>query len=698
MPQPWERNYKARSTKEMFVGSEDANSLPSSVEDIASRARLSQEDPQKLRSSLQGLTLYLGDELEAFARSNWNKIAGGETDYETIRDEIRNKIENYQRNNPGESLTYEVIGAIAPTAAMLLAPGGQGPGIANISANLAKIGKAGIEASKASNILKGVGTNVLKGISEGAVGSYGQSEKESFLDSTEEILEGGGVGGAISGTLSIGGRALGFVGNTFFDAVTSLFGAEGKTIVARKLKEIVERTGSTPDEAIAKIMRGELLAEDPGLNALVKVIREQGGEPARRLQATLDYKSGARSRRVLSTERAAQKELQTALVPSQRIDDNLVDYFNVDDAAAKLAENKAYGNVFDVPVNLNSELFQDLTDLLKGNRTVQKAIEDIYASNPNMKKFFAIDAKTGKMKIDSKGRVVLKGTPTIEDAENIKRALDETIDAYYKMQGTGSTVATNLQQRLDRFVNKLDSFSPELAVARSDAALLRSSRKAYKEAQTDLGKQNQEEVISRINKYLNAAENGTPDELNAYRLGMMTAIKNKFVGKEDIARALSTPGTKEYQILSRIVPENQLDDVISKLEVSAQSRRSISKMAGGSDTQEKLAAEAFMNRPVPAQAITAALKGDFSMAIPALIGMFKPGLNEKQKSEITRLLLADKDMVELVKRSLYDEGALGLLQNKVNALSRVAFGGVRRQASANPVQTTTGILDLLNLP
>ena len=697
MANPWERNYRARSSKEMF-GSPDQNSLPSTVEDTVSRARLSQADPQKLRSSLQGLTLEFWDELEAFARSNWNKAAGGETDYETIRNEIRNKIEDYRRANPGEALTYEVLGAIAPTVAMLLVPGGQGAGISNISANLAKIGKAGIEAGKASNLFKGVGSNVLKGMTEGAVGSYGASEKESFLDSTGDILTGAGVGGGMSGGLSIGGRALSVVGNTFFDAVTSLFGAEGKTIVARKLKEIVERTGSTPDEAIAKIMRGELLAEDPGLNALVKVIREQGGEPARRLNAVLDYKSGARSRRVLSTERAAQEELQTALVPSQRIDNNLVDYFNLDDEAAKLAENQSYRKVFDTPINVNSELFQDITDLLKGNRTIQKAIEDIYASNPNMKKFFAVDAKTGKMKIDSKGRVVLKGTPTIEDAENIKRALDTTIDDYYKMQGTGSTVATNLKNRLQPFVNKLDAFSPELAAVRSDAALLRSSRQAYKEAQTDLGKQNQEEVISRINKYLDAAENGSPDELNAYRLGMMTAIKNKFVGREDIARALSTPGTKEYQILSRIVPENQLDDVISKLEVSAQSRRSISKMAGGSDTQEKLAAETFMNRPVPAQAITAALKGDFSMAIPALIGMFKPGLNERQKSELTRLLLADKDMVELVKRSLYDEGALGVLQNRVNALSRVAFGGFRREASIDPVQTTTGILDLLNLP
>lgn len=712
---PWDLNWESANdnlpgvpTKEMF-GSEDTSTLPSSVEDIASRARLGNVDSQRLRLAAQGATLNLADEIEAFARSNWNKLAGGETDYETIRNEIRSKVEAYQRSNPGEALTYELIGSIAPTAAMFLLPGGQTAALTNLGSkakygqqvmsNIMATGEAARESSRLGNVLKGIMPAAKIGAIEGGIGAYGAG-KEGALEDVKNVPLMGLYGGVTSGVAQPAFKAVGGLANIFYDSVSSIFGTKGRDIASRKIREISKNINEDPEVVIQKVLNGELMAEDPAMNAIVKALMSEGGQSGRILRANLDVTSGAKSRRVLQTERDAQERLQEALAPTQQIDDNLVKFFNSSDADARLLERKAYGSVFDVPTNLSPELFADFMNLLKGNRSIQKLVEDIYQSDPSMKRFFVIDAKTGKMKIDSKGRVVLKGNPTLEDAEFVKRGLDEEIKKYFEQGGKNTVIATNWKNRLDPFVNKLDNFSPELATVRADAALLRESREAYNRAKSDLGKQDQESVNYYIDKIVEIANDpqGSTDQLNAYRLGLMTAIKNKFIGNEDIATKLVTPGSKEYQILQKVLPENKINEVMNSLQVSSQSRKAITKMSGGSDTQEKLAAQSILGRQLPGQAISQVIRSggqDWGAVLPAIIGMFSTGLSEDQKIRISRVLLADKNNINLVREALVDDSAARKLQNLINATVRTAYGGARRQFVANPKETTEGLLSSL---
>ena len=118
-------------------------------------------------------------------------------------------------------------------------------------------------------------------------------------------------------------------------------------------------------------------------------------------------------------------------------------------------------------------------------------------------------------------------------------------------------------------------------------------------------------------------------------------------------------------------------------------------MSVGSDTQDKLLAQSLVRAPIPTQAIADALRGNFTTVLPAIIGMFNKGLSDRQLGEVTRIILADKNNVDLMKRALYDDGAFGQLQNLVNATVRTAFGGVRRQASANPRDTAVGLFGLM---
>ena len=81
-------------------------------------------ESQKLRTAASGLLMGWADELEAGVRAALLE----DRPYEVIRDEIRQKVDAYQQANPGEALTMEALGAIAPTAAAFLIPGGQAAG------------------------------------------------------------------------------------------------------------------------------------------------------------------------------------------------------------------------------------------------------------------------------------------------------------------------------------------------------------------------------------------------------------------------------------------------------------------------------------------------------------------------------------------------------------------------------------------
>ena len=684
---PWEQNYAP--TKSLF-GDGNMSGPESQIPIYTAEA----DSPvNTLRALGGGATLNFWDEIEARARQGINMVSGGETDYETLRDDIRRQMDAYAQQNPGESITMEMVGAIAPTVAMLFAnPKAGFPKVAEMGSRignflsrggqgLVKSGELAREATKLGGVFKTALPSAAVGVTEGAIGGYGASENP-FLESGADIGIGAGIGGIASPALSVGGRFLSFLGNNFMDTAAQVLGVEGRDVASRKIQELAKSINADPSVVIQKIMRGEMMAESDAMNAVVKALKSRGGSAGRILEQNLNISGGQKSSRILDTEKVAQERLQKALIPEGQLDNNLVDYYDVNDATARKFEFEQYGDVFDVPTPVSNEVFSSASKILNSNRTVRKQIEDIYLSRPEAQRFFRVD-KNGKMMTDKSGRIILTRKPTIEDAENIKIALDSVIEGIDASPGGNAKVGFNLKEMRDGLVNQLNIDAPNLATARANAATLRQSREAYKRAQSDLSKQNQEEVQSYVNKLLKLAEEGSPDQLNAYRLGMATSIKNKFLGREDVATELGRFGTKGNALLTRIVPEGKLDEVLDALEVSGQSRRNITKMSVGSDTQEKLLADSMLMRTLPSQAIYGALRGDFSMVIPSVIGMLQRGLSDEQTAQIARVLTADEKNLSLVKKALMDDTALNQLQNVINGIARTAGLGVRREVNTS---------------
>ena len=136
------------------------------------------KNTERLRTAAQGLTLGFGDEIEAGVRS-----IGSDDSYETIRDRIRGRLNQYSKDNPAEALGIEM-------ASSLVIPGG----VARTAA--VKGGKMALG--------KVAGYNASLGAGYGAGMSEGESASEIAADAA--------LGGAIGG---IGGAGIQAVSRNF---------------------------------------------------------------------------------------------------------------------------------------------------------------------------------------------------------------------------------------------------------------------------------------------------------------------------------------------------------------------------------------------------------------------------------------------------------------------------------------------------
>ena len=136
------------------------------------------KNTERLRTAAQGLTLGFGDEIEAGIRS-----IGSDESYETIRDRIRGRLNQYSSDNPGEALGIEM-------ASSLVIPGG----VARTAA--VKGGKMAL--GKVAGYNAGLGAGYGAGMSEG------ENASEIAADAT--------LGGAIGG---VGGAGLQAISRNF---------------------------------------------------------------------------------------------------------------------------------------------------------------------------------------------------------------------------------------------------------------------------------------------------------------------------------------------------------------------------------------------------------------------------------------------------------------------------------------------------
>jgi hypothetical protein len=589
---------------------------------------------QRLRMMAQGATLTGADEAEAYLRS----MAG--EDYESALADIKSKTKAYQQQAPYEALGYEALGGLLPAAAVTLGTGGAstpatGPIVAKTTADIVR---------------SLAGTSALGGIYGGVTGFL--SGEGDVFNRAANVPGGVAVGATVAPavkTLITGG---GMLVDKVTDFARRLAGGRGAKVVETELQRLAGDTGLTTDEIIDRIARGEIMAENATLLAAVRGLYAQGGKPSTTLMSSLTRRPEQLRTEVLT-------DMQKTLAGQEG---NVLKQFKLNDKELKQIETEAYKDAFGTGGVIDSSLLQSVTDALKRSPSAVKDINDIYIAQTGKKPFFSFD-KTGNINFNR--------TPTLEDAEVIRRGIQTSVNQAYQ-SGRGG-VGGALKEVEEALRDAIDTSSKKLGDARLQAAVRRTAKDSFDDGRKVFGKSADEVAV------LVEDLSQKPGALSAFRAGTMDAIRNRMTTgtRKSMMANLSDENTKEGKILRTIYPQDELPGILDRIATAAQSQRAASYILGGSQTAPTLLQAARTGMNISAEEVANVMTANPVTMISSAVNIVKKvaaqqnkNMTEAQRDQVAKILVSEDP--NLVRRALVDESAWATVQQKINDFARFA--------------------------
>lgn len=582
---------------------------------------------QRLRALGQGLTFGTADEIEARARS----LTSGRP-YEEVLDEIRGGLKAYQEARPIESMAYEIGGAAIPA----LIPGGQ------------------------SSLVRAAGMAALEG------GAYAFGTGEGGFDERIARVPGGAVLGGGGGAAGYGvAKAVGGLTNRLMDSARRAVGGRGSTVVENEIQRLVRQTGKTPDEITQDIIDGRLLAENKTIQAAVRALRTGGGEASTILQRGL-YDRPAQTRA------AAMQEMRQYL--GDVGEGSQAAKRAASEEATIAAERQAYGAIGGRQAP--EEVIDSLKDTLRRVPSASKEVELRLQAQTGQKPFY---------EITEEGDVVFSRTPTIDEAESIRRAVNNRASALYRTEGMGGAgeAVSGVERELRGI---LDMSIPELATTRAQAAAVRANRDAYTAGQKALAGDVNEKLadFAKLSQGENAQE-----AVAAFRAGLMQALEARAAtgSRQSMIRNLVNPEMKEGQLLREVFPQDQLDEVLKTLDIAAESQEAASKVliGTGSQTDEALAERARQGLGLTVSEVSAALSGSptetINVANKLLGRLVRTDLTDAERARIAQILVSDDP--QIVRNAIIDESGMAQFAERVEQLMQRGGQAVRGAATVS---------------
>lgn len=598
-------------------------------------------DTQRIRSILQGATLGFADEIEAAARS----AVSGERSYEEVRNEIRQKIKAYQEAYPGEALSMEILGAAAPTAAALLLPGGQAAGAANI----ARLGG-----------MAGARQVAKVGAIEGGATAYGTGEEGLFQDllrvPTGAAL-GAGTGTVLKPVMDVAGGLV----SGLTDRARAMFGDRAGTAVQAEVNRLAAETGKTADEIVADLMSGRLMSENETLIKSLRAYMAKGGEAGSKITTRIPE-------RAASTRQEAMGMLQEGLTPG--VTDNVYAAAKQSEEAFKRAQSADYNRIFQSGAPVTREMTDTISEAMTRLPNAREALDKVYKARGNLVPFY---------KFDDAGNMQIIRQPTVEDAEIVRRAIDEaTGKAFREGEGAVGEALSPLEKQLRA---QLDEAFPELATVRANWRTLNTSREAFKVGRQAFGK-NADEIEVELQRLV---DSGDEAAVRMFRAGFMDALRNRARRSPGLMTRMGDENTAEGALLRVVFPEDQIDDVVRAVQTAGQAQRVKQKTMDASPTSIDLGAQARIGDYVSAGDVQAALAGsprDIARVGAGIVRAMSPDLTDKERSQVVDIIMTEDP--DVLRRALMDDTAFAELQRRissvVSAVSQGAQRGVRVQA------------------
>ena len=601
------------------------------------------------RTMMGGLTMGFWDEIEAAARSAVN----GFSDYEQVRDEIRQKMKAYEEANPGVALTAEVLGAAAPTALLMFTPGGQPAAIANLQ----RMG-AGQLAKRATVI----------GGSTGGAEAYGTGEQGAIED-LARVPGGVALGAGTSAVVgAVAPKVTGAAGDFMQFLRKKLQGRPTGAVQAELQRLMQLMPGKSEDDIINDLIDGRIMADDPNLAATIREYRSKGatvtgpdGKPQGIFETT--------QQRATQKRGEAQQAIQEGMTPG--MDESVFKAFKESEEAFKKRESDAYKGIFGSGAGLSRETVDSMTEAFARIPNLAQKLQERYKVKGGIVPFYdeKLLRETGELKIVRQ--------PTIEDAEIVRRTVQNEVDISF---GVGSTTKDlgpdlkNIEQNLRR---NIDADSPELAQTRANYSRLAKGREAFDDGNKAWNK-NVDEIAFNYDRMDEPTK-------RAFRAGAMNALRQKIRKSPITMRKLSTEGSAENEMLRVLFPGENIDDVLRKANLAADVRAVSERVnpMGQSVTADQLAArEASGRGPVGAFDVMGAATLDpqsIGKIGGAIADSFNVELTPQQRNQVVNILFSEDPAI--VDKALRGGGFTERQMQRIGNAVSVVVEGARAVSS-----------------
>ena len=480
--------------KQAYLAEEPPKAPPEMRLDPETGQMVDLEQQARGERSQQGAVGYAADLAGQYMRGTpfigeyMDEVAGAVTDTfggdgDMVRDRARARMDSFEDDNPKAAIGAQVAGGVV----------GSLPAIAAVPA-------AAVPASLGGKVVAGAGAGMAGGGADGAVSGYGagtDTESRKSEATNRGVLQGAlGAGlGFAAPFVASGAKKL---AGTLVDALSvnpALKQAGIKKPTADMLTRALTAEG-TFDDAARNMRSGNAnMLVDAGQNtrALLDTAIQSSGPAGAKASKVVEQ----RATKAGDTMRGA---LDDALGPPRGVK-QVAREISTDSSAAR---NDAYTKAYEAPIDYSSSAGRSIEESFDRvpPKTLKRAIEE---ANDAMR-MDGIKNRQIMAQISDNGEITFKEMPNVQQADYVKRALDEMgqeTDNFGRPTGFAKRARTAAKRLRDSIVEAVPEYGDALDKASdklSQDAALDLGQKLFKENTTmedvaaDIGRMGKSEL------------------------------------------------------------------------------------------------------------------------------------------------------------------------------------------------------------